>query len=292
MSRREKTTIIPEGFIKKTIGNDTLYLKGEYEGALLSSGILTREIDSITGDSAQSMAGGRGTVYRMTISEIGDVVVRKYRRGGLLRNILKDKFIIPGRGRRELVALTVARREGVSVPEPIGAVETRNFLFYRARIVTRELTDCLNLPDFLDKTGVNPDDREGGLIETGKTIRSMHDAGIYHRDLNMNNLMITTNGKTCHVIDFDRAKIYSDVGMRRIKQNLRRLLRSARKLKRKTGLQFADGDFEALLTGYSGREGREDRLYDELISATLKSRLLVLRSRLSWVIDRLFFGRG
>ena len=129
------------------------------------------------------------------------------------------------------------------------------------------------------------------LRKSGETIRKIHDAGIYHRDLNMNNLFVVEDGESIYVLDFDRAKISDKVGLRKRKGNLRRLLRSARKLERysKSGFSFSDGDFELILRGYVGNDQKN---LEALRKATIKSRLLIIRAKIGWWLDGLLHGRG
>jgi 3-deoxy-D-manno-octulosonic acid kinase len=111
------------------------------------------------------------------------------------------------------------------------------------------------------------------LKGAGAAIRRMHEAGIDHADLNMNNVLVDDSDAAC-IIDFDKAASYRELGLRRRIRNLRRLLRSLRKLSAK-GPPLEDADFSMIIEGYAGDD---PVLFTVLEKKTLGSRLLRLRS--------------
>ena len=117
----------------------------------------------------------------------------------------------------------------------------------------------------------------------------MHNAGIHHHDLNMHNILVDEE-ETVFIIDFDRARIRKNLGMRGRIANLRRLLRSGRKLTRlhhdAPHGWFSDDRFGELLRGYS--EGDEN-LYRKMISKTIDCTPLKIRSHIGWALDDLLY---
>ncbi len=159
-------------------------------------------------------------------------------------------------------------------PEGVGASSIRSGLrWHRGRIATRLIPGARTLPVFIGNSRDN-----GALVAqvlegAGAAIRRMHEAGIDHADLNMNNVLVDENDATC-IIDFDKAVSHQKLGLRRRIRNLRRLLRSLRKLRAK-GLPLEEDDFLLIIRGYAG----DDRgLHIVLRKKTLGSRLLWLRS--------------
>jgi 3-deoxy-D-manno-octulosonic acid kinase len=223
----------------------------------------------------------------VAIPRVGDVVLRRYLRGGLIGKLLVDRYLFPSRPARELSVLSYARSRDVPVPEVLGASVMSAGLFgYRGRIATRMIPDSKTLPLFLME---NRDDRRRAtevLRKSGAAVRRMHDAGIAHADLNMNNILVGAGGAP-FIIDFDKATVRHRLTLGGRVRNLRRLLRSARKLT-ESGLTFVDAEFEAILRGYAGGDGES---YETLHRCTLSSRSLRLRSRASSFLRRLFSGR-
>jgi serine/threonine protein kinase len=99
--------------------------------------------------------------------------------------------------------------------------------------VTRELKETQDLwsafqSGFVDDLGV-----ERVLRALAKSLWSLHRAGVYHRDLNLKNILIgkRSDGVQGYIIDFDRAKLFfGSLPGSLVKRNLQRLLRSVRKL--------------------------------------------------------------
>jgi 3-deoxy-D-manno-octulosonic acid kinase len=92
----------------------------------------------------------------------------------------------------------------------------------------------------------------------GRLLRRFHDAGLDHADLNAHNILRDA-GSGFWLIDFDQGRLRSQGGWR--EGNLRRLLRSLRKLRRQSPrFCWTEADWAALQAGYeeggSTRTGR------------------------------------
>jgi 3-deoxy-D-manno-octulosonic acid kinase len=74
-----------------------------------------------------------------------------------------------------------------------------------------------------------------------QAIRHMHDAGIFHADLNLTNLLVRTDTTSpdVRIIDFDRGRVYPQpLSHSQREKNLRRLRRSWRKLDQTIGHSY------------------------------------------------------
>ena len=81
-------------------------------------------------------------------------------------------------------------------------------------------------------------------------IRRFHDHGVWHADLNANNVLID-NENRLYLIDFDRGRLRQAAPQWQ-QANLDRLKRSLLKLQSKTeSFYFAESDWQTLLGGYS-----------------------------------------
>ncbi|MBN2225205.1 MAG: 3-deoxy-D-manno-octulosonic acid kinase [Deltaproteobacteria bacterium] len=263
----------PSGFVTQIKGSTTCILRCQWEEELLASGILTGGPGS-TPMGQTALPGGRGSVSIITLPNVGAVVLRRYRRGGLIGKVLVDRYLSGTRPFRELSVLALARARGVPVPDAMGASSIRvGILWHRGRIATRLIPGARTLPVFIEKNRGN-----GALVArvlegAGKAIRRMHEAGIDHADLNMNNVLVDDND-VVHIIDFDKAVFCRRLGLRWRIRNLRRLLRSLRKLKA-AGRLLEEGDFAEIIRGYTADDPALSAVIEK---KTLRSRLLALRS--------------
>ncbi|HEY8517859.1 MAG TPA: lipopolysaccharide kinase InaA family protein [Candidatus Binatia bacterium] len=191
------------------------------------------------GDAAeQGIVGGRGAVRRLPLDAAGDVYVRRYVHGGLLRRLLRDVYWErPPRPWRELVATEAARRAGVAAPEVLAAAALplagggRAGLLYRGVLVTRALTGRRSLGEAL-RAARDDGERRAWIACAVRAVRTLHQAGIVHRDLNVSNVLVGASPEEpAALIDFDRAAVRArpagalDVALAR-----RRLARSIAKL--------------------------------------------------------------
>ncbi len=155
-----------------------------------------------------------------------ELVLRHYWRGGLLRNVLRDRFLYLGpqrtRSREEYALLTWLRDMKLPVPRPIAARVVRHGLCYRADILLERIPDSRDLVSILRERPLTTAEWQ----RTGRVICQMHDMGAWHSDLNAHNLMLDGDGKVW-VIDFDKCGI-REPGLWQ-DEMLQRLLRSLRK---------------------------------------------------------------
>jgi len=198
-------------------------------------------------------AQGRGTTWFIASKNADNVerhwVLRHYYRGGLIGKVIHDQYLFTGykntRAAREFALLTSMRALGLPAPKPIAFRVMRQGLFYRADLLSSRIDNAQDLVGMLSKAPIR-----GSLWqEIGKVIKSFHQRGIYHHDLNAHNILVDDANKVW-LIDFDQ-------GEQRAKQNqwpeenMARLLRSFRKeQQRVTNFQWAEKNWQALLNGY------------------------------------------
>jgi len=151
--------------------------------------------------------GGRVTVTRFTLESEGNLILKFYRRGGLLRHINKEYYLAIGtsRARREFEFLRYAGRSGIPVPEPVAFVKTGR-CFYRTALILREIPDSMNLVDWIEQHGKPPVPMLSGLQDL---FRRLIRAGIYHVDLHPGNVLVDAS-KNLYLIDFDKARFWKN----------------------------------------------------------------------------------
>ena len=263
----------------------------EHVDEIIASSILTEPIENLISSHGAAGDGGRGAVCRVDIPGTGPVFVRDYRHGGLLRAVFGRRFFIPGRETRELRILHEARTKQLPVPSPLASARKHCGIFrgYYARIITAEIPRTVSLVTKLWEKTDRCLDATNLLFYTGKTIRAIHDAGIYHHDLNMHNILVDESNAV-FIIDFDRARTRDSLGIRERIANLRRLLRSGRKLAmlhhNAPPGWFSDDRFGELLRGYSGGS---DEYFRKLVSRTIDFWPLKVRSRIGWTLDKILY---
>ncbi len=176
--------------------------------------------------NAASNGPSRGKTARLRIA--GQVVrLKQLRRGGLIGGLWCDRF--PGRSRllRNISLPEEARRRGVATPRAVALLLIQGPPgLHRGWLALEELEGAQDLA-----IRFNSDDppTNAELAAAMQAVKSMHDAGIEHRDLNLGNLLIRSSGieTEAFVIDLDGARSHSrPLGFRRRQRSLRRLERS------------------------------------------------------------------
>lgn len=185
--------------------------------------------DELTyGEQAQKVGqGGRQAAWFITTS-FGDVVLRQYRRGGLMAKVTDRLYFWAGAERtrswREFQIMEYLYEQDVAVPKVLGAYWWRHGLCYTAALITARIPGAKPLASDLSDVYLQP-----VAIE----IARMHQLGVWHADLNAYNILLD-DGMAAWLIDFDRAQ-QVPLTSRLIQQNLLRLRRSLVKLHGQAG---------------------------------------------------------
>jgi len=200
-------------------------------------------------------SGGRGQAWFVEIDGLSSVL-RKYMRGGLIARLVRQTYISFSfentRSVKEWRLLQWMQARELPVPQPIAASVCRwpfNVSpFYRAQILVQRIPDVQTLDQQLTQRQLSVAEWQS----VGVCIREFHNAGVYHADLNANNILRDAKGKV-YLIDFDKGELRNinaktNVWMR---ENLQRLKRSLRKQQRINSLYyFTEENWQWLIDAY------------------------------------------
>ena len=240
---------IPAYFSTLNKGKATLYVKKEYENRMS-----VRDIDKlfdlykdsphrpihVVRNELNDSYQGRTSCKTLFMESLGNesFVVREYWHGGLLGKVLKDLFWDVSRPLRELSICEVARRGHINTTEIIAIIKNKIVgPFYKFQLVTREITNSVDLIELLlspEKNQLDIKKREI-INKLAMAVKEMHDAGIYHADLHLKNILVQSDGGervNVYIIDLDKSKQYEKISFQRRMKNIMRLDRSLEKFKR------------------------------------------------------------
>lgn len=202
-----------------------------------------RERGAVVGEHA-----GRGTT--LVFEQDGHrYLLRHYRRGGLIARFNHDSYLWLGEARtralQELRLTLLLHEAGLPVPRPVAARYEQARGRYRADIITEYVPGTATLAERLEHEDVGL----GTWAAIGRCIRSFHDYGLCHADLNAHNILLRGDEEV-FVIDFDRASRRSKPGLWR-DANLARLRRSLDALEdRRPQRRFDDTQWQCLLAAW------------------------------------------
>lgn len=181
--------------------------------------------------------GGRGNVLRFSYPG-GTGIIRPYCRGGLIRHVMRDTYLLTNRPLREFEIHLKLLEKGLPLPPLLGVYWERRGLFVRGALATHALEATTLLAWLRDTRG----DTETVLHACGAAIRKMHALHVWHADLQIRNILI--KGDTPYLIDFDNARILQNISPLLRGRNLLRLKRSFDK----NGVDMQH--FQTLCAGY------------------------------------------
>jgi 3-deoxy-D-manno-octulosonic acid kinase len=199
---------LPEGFVAAR-GEEGALLVADGPARLaelLAAGLdEPRRWEELLAAGARPAGRGRAAVLRL---EGGDRLrLKRLRRGGWARALWRDRFRGTARALGNLEVAHEARRRGLPTPRiaALCAVEGPRGL-YRAWLAAEQIDDAADLAARA-RGGGAPSRAEWAAVTA--TVRTMHDAGIEHRDLNLGNLLMRGAGATAEVfvVDLDAARL-------------------------------------------------------------------------------------
>jgi 3-deoxy-D-manno-octulosonic acid kinase len=152
-----------------------------------------------------SVLGGRSSVVFEEINGLGSIVVKYYRRGGLIRYIIKQSYLRWGktRGQKEYELLQKVRSLGLSAPEPI-AFAYRGCMFYKGWLVTAKIKEHQTLADL----SFSNENRTLKIMkEVTRQISILIKNGILHVDLHPGNVIVDNHDRV-YILDFDKGHLF------------------------------------------------------------------------------------
>ena len=183
---------------------------------------------------------GRGSVYTFDLAD-GKGILRPYRRGGVLAKFREDRYWRSNRPLKELIILEHAFRHALPVPQPLGVLWEKHGQSYTGAIATRFLPG-VTLQDWAGAHTI--EEETSTLLQCGRAIREMHNAGIYHADLQIRNIVVGDGH--VYIIDFDKSSRIDPFADLPRARNMLRLRRSIEKNK------LPARYFDEIVTGYGG----------------------------------------
>ncbi len=154
---------------------------------------------------SRSVLGGRNEVCRVSLPNIGPVVIKQYSRGGLLHKIVKERYLRLGkpRCRLEFDYLSQLSSLGLKVPEPV-AYAFKGKLIYRAWLITLEIPNLLPLAEVSADSTSKFESIMDSLVAQ---VSILVDHAIFHPDLHPGNAFVTPDN-SIYLLDFDKASLF------------------------------------------------------------------------------------
>jgi hypothetical protein len=210
----------------------TIVIRPEWKAWLLED--LVDDFRSV--DNTRRRTHAHGRVAHFSYQPKGApsrVFVRRAKHGGLFGLLAGGIYSGVHRPLRELRAAQVARGAGVNVAEPLAVLATRVFgPFYRLTIVSREVENASNL--LVLRSELTATLKRELIARVADEMRRLHEAGVYHSDLTLKNILV--HGSSVTIIDLDKATLLGRRDEHMDVRNLSRLNRSLVKLLGRTGL--------------------------------------------------------
>ena len=229
---------IPASFSMVKNGDTTLFVKEGYREMVLNLPSGLESLHQTHKDDTQ-VKFGRGSCLTVPVTQNSTerLVIRNYRHGGLFGRLFGGVFSNINRPMNEICINEIALQKGVPSAEVIAVTRRRLWgLFYRASLVSKEITGAVDVVQFLKESPLRviQKSKKPVISALAKLIRNMHDAGIYHADLHLKNILLkkdSTGGFAAYVIDLDKSVVSDKLDIHLRIKNLSRLDRYLEKLR-------------------------------------------------------------
>jgi 3-deoxy-D-manno-octulosonic acid kinase len=278
---------IPASFSLIKRGRVSLLLKEEYKNLLLAQGIDDLKTFIEKSSPTAHYLKGRTSHPSIPFEEGKRMVLRQYSHGGLLRAITGNLYFFGARSFRELALTEEIRSHGIPTIPSVGAIHHWIFFpFYQAYFLSLEVPHAMDLIRYFNGIEAHPSrentsSKRNTIRSIGLLIRQFHQAGFFHGDLQLKNILVA--GDQLLLIDFDRSYRKSTLSVKERMKNLFRLNRSVEKWRR-LGLPVTRTDRWRFFLAYAG----DDKKIREAMIKTLRiysHRLLFYR--LGWTVEKI-----
>ena len=156
-------------------------------------------------NSVHSALGGRTSITVTRLQGIGSVVIKYYRRGGVIRYLMKKRYVKFGKTRCQIEyeLLQKVRSLGINAPEPV-AFAYKGRLFYQCWLVTREIQNHQTLVQI---SRSNEEQARMAMKAVVKQVSMLIKNKILHADLHPGNVIVD-NQNQVYLLDFDKGGIF------------------------------------------------------------------------------------
>lgn len=145
--------------------------------------------------------GGRRSICKIDLEGVGPVIVKHYRRGGLLAKFITRYYFgsQKTRGQIEFEQMELARSLGCGSPEPV-AYAWRGRIFYQAWLVTREVEHAQSLAQI---ARTSPERTRIAMTALCRQTSILIENSIMHADFHPGNVLVDKHDRV-YLIDFDK----------------------------------------------------------------------------------------
>jgi len=278
---------IPPSFSLVQRGKVFLLLNEKYKDFLLQEGIEDIKTFLQRYRQTSKYLSGRTLHPSIPIKDGERLVIRQYSHGGLLRTLTRNLYLFGSRSFQELALTEEIRSCGISTIPSIGAIHHRIFFpFYQAYFLSLEVPHAMDLIRYFNGIEAHPSrentsSKRKTIRSAGLLIRQFHQAGFFHGDLQLKNILVA--GDELLLIDFDRSYRKPTLSAKERMKNLLRLNRSVEKWRR-LGLPITRTDRWRFFLAYAG----DDKKIRETMVKTLRTySLRFLFYRLGWTLEKI-----
>ncbi|MCY3003431.1 MAG: hypothetical protein NTV21_16680 [Planctomycetota bacterium] len=274
---------LPEGFELREEAHGWLVSRTDAAAELAQVGF------TLDSDGAATSAGLAGRKSMPVLrSSRGELVLRRFTHGGLLRWLTGARFSDPQRPLRELRDSLKLAQAGVRTPEVVAARARRASGWgWELALLTRRVDGARDGGALLERGALPARERARLFTLAGTLVRRLHELGFLHADLHPKNLLFRRepDGEwgAPWVLDLDRSRWLVPLEARERDSNLARLLRYAERRRASGQFEYSRADLLRFLAAYEPRRATRR----ELASAVVKAYAGSLRwHRLGWQAER------
>jgi tRNA A-37 threonylcarbamoyl transferase component Bud32 len=224
---------------------------------------------------------GRGGIRIVEVAG-RKLVCRQYLHGGLFRAFTRDLFFSANRSAREVEILLHLRERGFPVITPFATITESCTLTKRLYLVTILEEQAASLLEYLKRSDAKA--RMRAIKRFAELLWRLEEAGVYHPDLHLRNVVLTTAGEMLF-LDLDKAA-RKPIDREDVESMLWRLARFVEKMERLGELTADDREKLLFLRTYERLSKRS--MIDEMQKKMKKKGFL---HRLGWFFESLFYGR-
>lgn len=229
---------IPPSFSVIKRENTTIFVKEGYKEIILPIAFDTNPLHNRNQGNID-VKFGRGDYLSIPVVGNGNerLIIKNCKHGGFLGKLFGSVFYKKNRSLHEIYINEIASQKGVPSAEVVAIINKKLWgIFYRTDFISKEISGAIDVAQFLKGSSLKKilACKKSIIFVLARLIRDMHDAGIYHADLHLKNILLKEESNRkfhAYIIDLDKSVVSQKLSIEQKMKNLLRLNRSLEKIR-------------------------------------------------------------
>ena len=232
-SRTKRCLVVSSEFAAKNATGMSLYFRKIYSETAIMETLRTYDKGGFSSHVTVLKKTKKEVVSSIPVTDhevfpFGRLIIKESRVFGLTNRLFQT--LTRSRAKKAWIAARGLQVRGVNTPSGLALIEMKRFgLITRTILINEFIENAYELNDFVVKyfkdtnTKTHVFNKNSFITYLAKTLKKLHDSGIYHADLKSNNILVNLDDKNkinFYFVDLDRVYFKDQLSFEQMANNL------------------------------------------------------------------------